>query len=179
MLLQRFFFSLFPFQISFPVPNSGLACYLLVSLLRSDIQTMRRVENPNAPHFTRQAGTYSRLSLDGHYTAWYAPVANTVVGHAFKSWSMAPNALAGSGTIHREEDAARRAVDYFMDVSVARQREERAGHTLPTDRLEYVNGVLTVIASDPQYNDSFVAPEKPDTAFGSVGSVEAVTNGLG
>src|SRR5258708_1981175 len=131
---------------------------------------MRRIENPNAPHLTRQAGSYSRLSLDGHYTAWYAPVANTVVGDAFKSCSMAPNALAGSGTIHLLEDAARRAVDYFMDVSVPRQREERAGHTLPHDRLEYVNGVLTIIDSAAQYHYYFVSPEKPDTAPGSVGT---------
>ena len=82
------------------------------------------------------------MSLDGNYTAWYAPVANTVVGNAFTSWSEAPNSLPGSGTIHREEEAARRAVNYFMDVSVPRQREERAEHTLPHDRLEYVNGAI-------------------------------------
>ena len=150
---------------------------------------MKRIENgnPNAPRpgmirdagFGEQSPTYERTSLDENYTAWYAPVTNTVVGNAFTSWSMAPNALAGSGTIHSEEDAARRAVDYFMDVSVPRQREERAGHTLPTDRLEYVNGILTVIDRDPQYNYYFTAPQKPDTAPGSVGSVEAVSNGLG
>jgi hypothetical protein len=109
---------------------------------------MRRIEsgNPNAPRpgiirgagFGAESPTYERTSLDGNYTVWYASVANTVIGKAFKSWSMAPNALAGSGTIHREEDAARHAVDYFMDVSVPRQREEYAGHTLPTDRLEYL-----------------------------------------
>jgi hypothetical protein len=44
---------------------------------------------------------------------------------------------------------------------------------------EYVNGVLTVINRDPQYNYYFVAPEKPDIAPGSVGTVEAVANGLG
>jgi len=140
---------------------------------------MRRIENPNSPNLTRQAGTYSRMSLDGHYTAWYAPVATTVVGDAFTSWSMAPNALSGSGTIHHEEDAARRAVDYFMDVSVPRLREEKAGHTLPPDRLEYVNGVLTITDRAAQYNSYFVSPEKPDTEPGSVGTVEAIPNGLG
>jgi len=140
---------------------------------------MKRIENPNAADLTRKAGAYSRRSLDGSYTAWYASVANTVIGNAFKSWSMAPNALAGSGTIHREEDAARHEVDYFMDVLVPRQREEAAGHTLPTDRLEYVNGALTVIDTAAQYNRYFVSPEKPDTTPGSVGTVEAISNGLG
>jgi len=74
------------------------------------VEHMKRIENPHPPDLTRRAGTYSRRSLDGDYTAWYAPVSNTVVGDAFKSWSMAPNALAGSGTIHREEDAARREI---------------------------------------------------------------------
>jgi len=140
---------------------------------------MKRIENPHAPKFTRKAGAYSRRSLDADFTAWYAPVATTVIGNAFKSWSMAPNALAGSSTIHREESMARHEVDYFMDVSVPRQREEKAGHTLPHDRLEYVNGVLTVIDTAAQYNRYFVSQEKPDTEPGSVGTVEAISNGLG
>ncbi len=150
---------------------------------------MKRIENgnPNAPRpgMIRDAGiharspAYERTSLDGNYTAWYAPVANTVVGKAFKSWSMAPNALAGSGMIHREEDAARRAVDYFMDVSVPRQREEGAGHTLPPDRLEYVNGQLTIIDTSAQYSRYFSAPEPTPEEPGSVGGVVAVANGLG
>jgi hypothetical protein len=150
---------------------------MVASLSRVD--SMKRIENPNPPNLTRKAGAYSRRSLDGDYTAWYSPVANTVIGNAFKSWSMAPNALAGSGTIYREEDAARGAVDYFMDVSVPRQREEKAGHTLPTDRIEYVNGELRIIDSAAQYNRYFVSPEKPDSEPGSVGSVEAIPNGLG
>lgn len=150
---------------------------------------MKRIENgnPNAPRpgRIRDAGfgahppMYERTSLDGTYTAWYAPVANTVVGNAFKSWSMAPNAPAGSGTIHREEEAAQGAVDYFMDVSVPRQREERAGHTLPHDRLEYVSGALTVIDSSAQYSRYFSAPEPKPEEPGSVGGVIAVANGLG
>jgi len=151
---------------------------------------MKRIENgnPNTPRpgMRRDAGsgeqspTYERTSLDGNYTAWYAPVGTTIVGNGvFRSWSMAPNALPGRGTNHYQEYAARRAVDYFMDVSVPRQREERAGHTLPPDRLEYINDQLTIIDYAAQYNRYFVAPEKPDEAPGSVGTVEAVTNGLG
>ena len=141
---------------------------------------MRRIESPNAPVCTRKAGTYSRLSLDGGYTAWSAPFPGTVAGDtAFKSWSMAPNALSGSGTIHRQEDAARRAVDYFMDASVPRQREESAGHTLPHDRIEYVNGVLTLIDSSPQYSRYFSEPDPTAEEPGSVGGVVAVADGLG
>jgi len=140
---------------------------------------MTRIENPNPLDLTRKAGAYSRRSLDGEYSAWYAPITITGVGGAFKSWSIAPNALPGSGTLYIEEVDAIRAVDNFMEVSVPRQREERAGHTLPTDRLEYVDGALTVIDTAPQYNHYFVSPEKPDSEPGSVSSVEAVPNGLG
>jgi len=112
--------------------------------------------------------------------AWYAASPTVTLGNAFRSWSLSPTSNPSrDGTIHREEDAARRAVDYFMDVSVPRQREEAAGHTLPTDRLEYVNGVLKIINHAAQYNRYFVSPEKPDEEPGSVGTVEAIPNGLG
>lgn len=140
---------------------------------------MTYTENPNAPT-PQPAGDYSRQSVDFQFMAWYAASPTIAFGNAFRSWSQSPSANPSrDGTIHTEEDVARQAVDLFMDVSVFRQREERARHTLPTDRVEYVNGVLTIIDTDPQFNHYFVAPEHPKTAPGSVGTVEAVSTGLG
>ena len=140
---------------------------------------MKRIENSNAPK-PRTAGDYSRQSLDFRSMAWYAASPTLTLGNAFRSWSLSPTSNPSrGGTIHREEDAARGAVDYFMDVSVPRQREERAGHTLPTDRLEYVNGELAIIDASAQYNRYFSAPEPAALEPGSVGGVVAIQTGLG
>lgn len=150
---------------------------------------MKRTENPNVhlprigaeslPNGESQRTMYSRMSLDGAYGAWYGRFHSQAAGHAFKSWSYAPNAHPGSGTIHRQEDQARATVDHFMDHSVQAQREERVGHTLPNDRLEYVSGTVTIIDFSAQFNHYYPVPERPGEEPGSVGTVEAVSNGLG
>jgi len=103
----------------------------------------------------------------------------TAFGNAYTWWSETPHSTPGSGTILRDGEEARAAVDRFMDVSVPRQREEARGYTLAPDRFEYIDGVLTILDQSAQWNRYFPPSEQIAEGVGSVGRVEAAPTGLG
>lgn len=147
-----------------------------------------RFENGNLnaprPGMRRDAGfvtkppLYERMSLRGDAFAWCNPVLNTATGNAYKWWSVTTRQIAGSGTTVRDEDEARAAVDRFMEELVHKQLESVAGHSLPNERVAYIDGVLTLTDQSAQWNRYFPHPAIPGREEGSVSHVEAAPTGL-